>query len=533
LIKEGFKTEGVGVTGIEYSANRAARAAAIVMLGTLVSKVLGFFRELLIGMKFGATHVSDAYYVSLTVPAVVFATVAGALSTTFIPVYSDIETRNGERKAAEFAANLFNVVLVISAVVSLLGAIFARPLVKLVAMGFTGETLALAASLTRITMFICVFVGMSNILTGFLQSRREFATPALIGIPYNFIIIGALLASSIVGVRGLVVASVAAAFAQAAVQLPAAVKKGFRLLLKLDFADRDLIHMGVLVIPVVVGTGVGQLNTLVDRMLASGLAEGSIAALNFASRLNAFAFGLFSVSVATVVYPALSKLSAKQDMDGFKNALGRAVGFVAAIIMPMTVGAVVLRVPIVRFLFERGAFDERATFMTATALMYYSVGMVGFGLRDVLSRGFYSLQDTKTPMINGALAMAVNIVLNLILVRFMGMGGLALATSISAILGTLLLFYSLRKKIGNIGGRRILTGFIKSGAACAVMGISVYFIYSYMSSTFMPQNMLFQALDLGAAILAGATVYLLVGFLLKMDELSWAIRVLKNLQRHK
>ena len=526
--KEILDCNKIAYSDQKYSPGKAARAAAVVMASTLSSKILGFFRELLIGVKFGATNVTDAYLVSLTVPAVIFATVAGALATTFIPVYSDVTAKKGKIPAADFARNLFNVVLVISIIISLTGIVLAKPLVKLVAMGFTGETLNLAVSFTRVTMIVCVFVGLSNILTGFLQSHQQFAIPALIGIPYNLIIIGALLSSSLFGIWGLVTASVLAAAAQVLIQMPAALKLGFRIGGKPDFHDEALRRTGFLIVPVVLGTGVSQVNTLVDRMLASGLAEGSIAALNFANRLNGFAFGIFTLSIATVVYPTLSKLSANKDMDAFKNALGRATGFVIAIVMPMTAGAIILRVPIVRFLFERGAFDERATFMTATALLYYSIGMVAFGLRDVLNRGFYSLQDTKTPMINGAIAMVINIILNLILVRFMGMGGLALSTSISAIAGTVMLFYSLRARIGPLGGKKIAESLIKSGIASAVMAAAVHFTYGYMSAIFTPAGIAGQALDLGTAILSGGLIYFIMCILLKMDVVFWTFSILKN-----
>ncbi|TYP49785.1 murein biosynthesis integral membrane protein MurJ [Thermosediminibacter litoriperuensis] len=502
----------------------AARAAAVIMIATLSSKILGFFRELLIGSKFGATSATDAYLVSLTVPAVLFATVAGALSTTFIPVYSEIETKKGRERAVAFAGNLFNVILIVSLIFSLFGAIFSRLLVKLVAMGFSGETLEMAAAFTRITMFMSAFVALANVLTGYLQSNREFTVPAIVGIPYNVIIITALLSSATLGIWGLVVATVLAAAVQALIQLPAATKAGLKFTLNINFADEDLKRMGILIIPVVLGTGVSQVNVLVDRMLASTLEEGTIAALNFASRLNSFVYGLFTLSVATVVYPSLSRLSAEGDMEGFKRALGRALGFVIAIVMPLSAGAMVLRIPIVRFLFERGAFDSRATFMTATALLYYSVGMVGFGLRDVLSRAFYSIRDTSTPMVNGAAAMGINIVLNLILVRIMGLGGLALSTSISALAGTVLLFSSLRKKIGPLGGFRILTGLIKSAAACAVMGFAVHYIYGLMSKVFVPRTLAYQALDLGVSVLAGVVVYLAIVLILKMDDVIWAVR---------
>jgi putative peptidoglycan lipid II flippase len=267
--------------------------------------------------------------------------------------------------------------------------------------------------------------------------------------------------------------------------------------------------MGTLVIPVVIGTGVSTINTLVDRMMASFLAEGSISALNFANRLNFFALGLFISPITTVIYPTLSKFSAEKDVNTFKNTLNRVIGIVIAVIMPVMTGAIILRVPIIRFLFERGAFDQRATYMTATALLFYSIGMVGIGIREVINRGFYSLQDTKTPMINGAIAMIINIILNQILVRFMGIEGLALSTSISAIICTVMLFYSLRKEIGPLGGKKIIETLFKSGLACLIMGVVVHFTYKYMSTIFWPEGIIYQALDLTVVVLVGALIYIL------------------------
>ncbi|MCG0276527.1 MAG: murein biosynthesis integral membrane protein MurJ [Thermosediminibacteraceae bacterium] len=503
----------------------AARAAAVIMVATLFSKILGFFRELLIGSKFGATFITDAYLVSLTVPTVLFATVFGALSTTFIPVYSEIEAKKGKKKASSFASNLFNVILVISLAISLFGTVFSRTLVKFVAVGFSGETLEMASAFTRVTMFMSVFIALANVLTGYLQANREFTVPAVIGIPYNIIIITALLFSAELGIWGLVFATVLAALAQVLIQIPAASKAGFKFGTNINFDDEDLKRMGLLVIPVVLGTGVNQVNVLVDRMMASTLEEGTIAALNFASRLNSFVYGLFTLSVATVVYPSLSQLSAEGNMEGFKRALERTLGFVVAIVMPLSAGAMVLRVPIVRFLFERGAFDSRATLMTATALFYYSIGMVGFGLRDVLSRAFYSLKDTRTPMANGAFAVGINIILNLILVSLMGLGGLALATSISALVGTALLFYRLQQKTGPLGGRKILMDIIKSATACVVMSFVVHHIYTVMSKLFIPKALLYQVWDLGVSCLAGIIVYLIMVLILRMEGMMWAVKI--------
>ena len=224
----------------------------------------------------------------------------------------------------------------------------------------------------------------------------------------------------------------------------------------LDFRDRDMKEMIFIALPVIVGTAVNEINVLVNRTLASGIAEGGISALNYANRLNGFVQGLFVVSVTTVLYPMISRMAAEGNMKSLKAYLAEAISMVNLFVIPATAGAMVFAREIVTLLFGRGAFTVEAVNMTASSLFYYSLGMVAFGLRDVLTRAFYALQDTRTPMINATIAVVINIVLNIVMSRFLGIGGLALATSISGIISALLMFVTLRKKIGPFGLKKSL-----------------------------------------------------------------------------
>jgi putative peptidoglycan lipid II flippase len=296
----------------------------------------------------------------------------------------------------------------------------------------------------------------------------------------------------------------------------------------MDIKDSNVIKVGSLALPVMMGMAVQQLNALVDRMLASGLPEGSITALNFANRLNSFVYGVFSSSIAIVIYPFLSELNAKEDVDNFKKTLVKGLNIITLLMIPISVGAMVLRQPIVSILFERGLFDARATSMTASALLFYSLGMVFYGYRDVLNRTFYSLQDTKTPMLNGVIAVGVNIIFNLILVRYMKHSGLALATSISAIVMTALLFISLRKRLGSIGWSKLLSVFAKSIVASVVMGLVIYGLNAYAISRFNSVSGIISFVILGVIIICGVLVYLTLIYLFKVEELSWFSNALKR-----
>ncbi len=504
------------------------KATILVMIITLLSKITGFLREILLGSAYGATYVTDAYLVALTIPQTLFASIAAAIGTTYIPLYSRIRVEEGPEEAVRFTNRVLNVVVFVSTALAVVGMVFTRPIVSLIAMGFKGEVLKLAISFTRITFPMIIFIGMCQVFMSFLQANNEFTLPALIGIPNNMIIIATLLLSGMVGPYGLVVGTFVGSVIQVAVLLPGVFKKDYRYRRVLSFKDSYVVKVVALALPVMLGSTVQQLNALIDRMLASGLPEGSISALNFANKLNGFAYGLFTISLSTVIYPLLSRLSAEKDMAGFKDKLVKALNVITLIILPITVGAVVLRQPIVSVLFERGQFDARATAMTASALMFYSLGMVFYGYRDVLNKTFYSLQNTKTPMLNGVLTVLCNIVLNLILVRFMQHDGLALATSLSAMIMTFLLFINLRKRIGGVGGKKLIGAFLKCGIASLIMGIVVYWLdgiaaeYLSLSSTIM--RFLILTLEIGL----GALLYFALVYLFRVEEAKWIVDMAKR-----
>ena len=284
-----------------------------------------------------------------------------------------------------------------------------------------------------------------------------------------------------------------------------------------------------LVGPVLIGVAVTQINTIVDRTIASTLVEGSISALSYANKLNQFVMGMFIVSISSVVYPMLSKLSTENNKVEFNKSIVTATSTVILLVIPISVGAIILSKPIVKVLFQRGAFDDRAAYMTSVALVFYSIGMIGFGLRDILGKVFYSLQDTKTPMINGAIAMGLNIILNISFVKFtnMQLAGLALATSISALVTVALLFINLRIKIGPFGGRHVLSVFLKAVISALLMALVTYFAYKNIANIF-GVGMVKEIITLGLSILAGALTYGICVIIFKVDEVNLIINTLRK-----
>ena len=488
-----------------------AKTTIGLMFLTLISKVLGFFRELCLGSVYGASAFTDAYIISQNIPIVIFTSVAMALGTSYIPLFCDIREKSGDKEAIKFSNNLINIVVIFCSLLAIVCMIFTEPIVKIFAMGFEGETLKLAVEFTRILIIGIIFIGVNDVLMPFLQINQNYAVPGMLGIPYNIVIIISIFASPKFGYKVLIYGTLLAILSKVLFQIPFAKKKGYKYKAYVNVKDKNIKKLLLLVAPVFVGVAVNQVNGLVDKTLASTLVEGSISALNYANKL----------------YPLLSKLSAANNKEEFNNSIVKSINYVILLVIPISIGAMVLSTPIVKLLFERGAFDLRATQMTSSALFCYSIGIIGFGLRDILSRVFYSIQDTKTPMINGAIAMALNIVLNLILIKYIGHAGLALATSISALVCIVLLFRSLRKKIGNFGEEKIAVVFIKTLISGVVMGIVTTIFYDFISNI-VRGGMISQIVSLSTSVLVGVTVYFIGVVILKIDEVNQAISIIKD-----
>lgn len=499
--------------------NKMAKATVGLMIVTMISKILGFGRELALTYVYGATAYADAYITALSIPTILFASVGAALGTTFIPLFYELDKIEGRDKSLKFTNNIFNILIILCMGVSILGFIFAEPLVKLFAINFSGEKLELAVGFTKIMIFSIVFIGLSQIMTAWLQINGKFVIPGMVGFPYNILIISGILLSCKSNIYIIAVGALIGVASQFLFQLPFAIKNGYKYKPYINIKDEYIKKILLLVIPVFIGVGVNQINSIIDKSLASTLGDGAITILNSANRLNGFVLGLFISTLAAVIYPTLSNLSGKENKAAFAQSVTQCVNIVIILIIPISIGGIVLSEPIVRIVFERGAFDSTATSMTATALACYSIGMIGFALRDILSKVFYSLQDTKIPMINGSLAMGINIVLNIIFIKFLGHIGLALATSLSALICIVLLFSNLKKKIGYFGQDKILKTTIKSLISAFTMGVIVEESYKLLDNI-LGMGFVQDGIALLGAIVLGVLVYIGLVIILKVEEVN-------------
>ncbi len=507
-----------------------AKAAGLMMVAMLLARVLGYLREIALTYQFGQTFVTDAYIAAFTIPDFLYnLLVGGVLSAAFIPVFSSYIARQEEDDAWEVASTVINLVTIVMAVGIILGMVFTKELVPLVAYKFHGETLDLTVKLTRIMFPAFLLLSFNGLIMGILNSYQHFKAPAFGAVVYNLaiVVIGMLLAPKI-GVAGFAVGVVVGHLGNFLVQLPVLIKKGLRYRPVINLKHPGVRRLFILMVPAILGLAANQINLIINQNLASGLSTGSITALRMANRLMWLPLGVFAGSIGVAIFPTLTAQVARQEMSEFKKTLSMGIRSIFVIIIPAAIGLMVLSTPIVRLLFEQGKFGADATVRTAYALIFYSIGLFAQSSIMVIIRAFYALHNTLTPVLVATLTIAVNYVLNIILMKSMAEGGLALAYSLSGVFNMLLLLYLLRRKIGPIGSRKLVTSFLSITLASGIMGAVAYGSAHYIGIILNTSAKFNQMVQVGAAIVLGLAAYVGVTFLLKLEEADLVLGIIKR-----
>jgi len=473
-----------------------------IMVITLISKFLGFFRETAIAKYFGATSEADAFFLAFSIPGVLLATIVAAIGTTFIPVYERLEGEKKER----YLANLTTIVGLFSLSLFFLAYIFAGPLVRLFAPGFSGETFALTVQLEHILLLEVLFLGYTALFTAYLQVKGKFLFPAAVGIPFNLILVGALFAvGNRLGIVGFTWITVVATLSQLLLLAFPILRVGFPYRPVLDFREEGFRQTLTLFSPVVIGTAASQLALMVDRMLASGLPAGSISALNYANKLMQFTYGVLGTSLFVVLFPHFTRVAVREGTEELSRTLRRTFEGILLFLVPVTAGSIVLAFPIVQVLFERGFFTREATEITAPLFALFSLGIFGLSLRELWMRAFYALQDTRTPMWNSVLAVVLNIVLNFVLIGPLGAQGLALSTTLSFTLAAFLMHHALQKRVGPLWDANLRVALMRTllatGGLTLVL-LPVPYVFPYSTRFFVRLLLLLAVIALGAVLYA-------------------------------
>lgn len=506
---------------MEARAGQLARAAGTVMLAFLLSRLLGLAREIIIARQFGTSLELAAYLAAFRVPDLIFQLIAGgALGSAFIPTFTSYLATGDERGAWRLASAIFNLLFILLSAIAIVAAILAPWLATLIVPGFDREAQALTAQLMRWMLVAPIIFGLSGLVMGVLNSYQHFLLPALAPAVYNLsIIAGALFLAPLpgVGVRGLVAGVVAGSALHLVIQLPMLLRKGLAYTPTLGLDHPGVREVGRLMLPRMLGLAAVQVNFLVNTILASGLGPQALPALNYAWLLMLLPQGIIAQAIGTAVFPTLSALAAQDEIERLRRTFSDALRMVLYLATPAGIGLIVLRMPVVQTLLERGHFTEASTDAVAPALGLYALGLFAHAGVEIVARTFYALHDTRTPVLIGAGAMAGNVLLSLVLIRTpLSFGGLALANSLATTLELVTLLWVLSPRLGGVEGRRLATSLARVLAASAAMVLGVVWV--------MGRAMGWQpALALVVAVAAGAVIYVGASAFLGSEEV-WAAR---------
>ena len=507
-------------------------ATVVLAVAFLVSRLFGLFRDRTLAAHFGAGDVLDAYFAAFKIPDFIFSLLLlGALSSAFIPIFTEYIQKNGKDEAWSFVNTLVNLGIIILTVMLLLIAIFAPQLSHLVAPGFDDAKRQVTVNLMRVMLFSPLFFGLSNLAGGILNSFRNFIVYAIAPILYNIgIISGVVWLVPRFGYMGLAYGVVLGAFLHMLIQIPSVFSLGYKYQIHLNTKHPGLRKLAFLMLPRTLGIAAQQVSVLVNTIIASTLAVGSIAVLNLGDNLYSLPVSIFGISFAVAVFPALTEKYTLQKLDEFKEDFVRTFRQIMFFILPTMMLYWLLRAQIVRLVLGAGQFGWEDTRFTVSVLAFLVFGMWAQAIVPLLARSFYALQDTKTPFFTSILSLIVNIISALLLVSYFQVVGLAMAISIGAIINAVVLFIILHFRLEGLPLRRLGKLILQIGLASLTMGLFGYGALQAMSwiiNTHTFAGLLIQTI---VAFGVAALTYLVVARKFGLPELKMVMAILKRVR---
>ena len=500
------------------------RAAGVNSFFTTLSRIFGLVRDMLMANYFGTGFCCSAFVTAFTLPNLLRRLFGeGALASVFVPQFAQVMQDKGKEEAYKCASLTLSWLAVILTSITIIVAAAALGTVPF--LDFSPKW-KLTALLIAVMMPYCVFICLTALCGAMLNTLGHFSMPALAPVFLNVCIITTVWLGAFFCQRGsqahiffAAVGVLLGGLAQLALQIPELWKRGYRFSFGLSLDHPFVKKIVTVMMPAVLGTGVAQINIMVDRYLANSVNERGAAVLYNADRLVEFPLGIFGVALAVAALPVLSFAHARGDKDHFKDALGFSLRHSSFVMIPAMCGLMILGEPIIKLLLEHGEFTAESTSYTARALFYYTLGLPGFAIVKILVPAFYAAKDTKTPVIIGLAMMILNLTLNLILMHFMEERGLALATAISTYINITLLLFFLRKKCGPLGLTGVSLSFLKTIISSLLMSLAIFGTLKLLNSH-LPQHETFLAkfLVVVIPIMTGLLVYALCALILKQDE---------------
>lgn len=508
------------------------KAAGIVGSATLLSRILGMVRDMVVAAVFGAGPISDAFFVAFRIPNLMRRLFAeGSLTVSFIPVFTDHLVNDGKEEAFRMGRSAFWMLGLILFVITILGISGAYFVVKIIAPGFDGTSgnFDLTVSLTRYMFPYVLFICLTALCTGILNSLNHFAAPAFGPVYLNIcLILSALFFSRFLDkpVYALSIGVIIGGIVQLAALIPPLLKLGFRFFGEVDLFHKGVKKVGRMMLPSVFGSAAYQLDMLVNTMLASMLSAGSVSYLYYADRLVQFPLALFGVSAATVILPTLARQAAKKDMKGVAESLSEGFRLVSFVNLPAMAGLIALSYPIVSVILQRGAFNPVQAKATSEALICYSIGLWAFSSVRIVLPVYYAVKDIRTPAIFTGITVACDILFAMWLMTFLGHKGLALSTSLSSMVNFCLLTNGIRPFLKDFDWKGTMLSLFKSVFCSLIMGISIYYTGSYLDK--MASSFIVKIAFLAGNIFFGIFIYTGLSYMLGSRELKTMYSIIRR-----
>ena len=504
------------------SNNKVFKATFIIMIITILTRFLGLARDALVASSFGAGMETAAYIAAVSVPEAVFAIVGLAISTTFIPMLSEIKSKHGKDKMFEFSNNIISIISIICIVLSVLGLVFTKEVVGLFVSGYDVETMKLTVFLTKISIINILFLCIKSCFISMLQVCEDFVMPSILGLFFNAPIILYLIFFTPVSVVGLTIANVIGNILSVLVQIPSLYKQGFKFKMFIDLKDERIRRTIMLILPVIIGSGANSLNLIVDKNIASFLGDGGVTILDYGQKLIIFTNVAITTSIVSVMYPLMANKINSDDRQGFLEDLSKTIVVISLFLIPIMAGFIFFRVEIISLVWGHGKFNNPETILiTSTVFAAYAIQLPFFGVRDLLNSTLFSMQKTKITTINGVIGVVINIILSIIFSRYIGVSGIAIASSIAGAVTAILLFNSTKKLVGDFDARVIQVKLMKIVLSSGIMIFGLYIVNKLIE---INNNFIYLVIN----GLVGVIIFSIICKLVKIEEFEEAIEIIKN-----
>lgn len=445
----------------------------MLMIVTVVSKIFGFLREAVMASYIGASDLKSIYTTANTLPVVIANFVAVGIISGFIPIYNKAKKEEGEKAAEDFTSNILNILMVFGVFAVVFGILLARPFSKILSPDLSGQSLDLATNYTRIMMFAVFAYLYSAVFRGYLNLKGNFFDPAITGIIMNIIIIAFTILTGLTkNPYMLIIGALLGNTLQYILFPRAARKKGYKHKKILDIHNKYVRSLMIVAVPIILSSAAGEISIIIDNSMASAFfGKASISKLFYSKTMLTMITGIITISITTALFPTIAELGASGQIEKMKKSISSSVVSTMLLVIPASIGMAVLAEPVIGVIFERNAFTREDTIAVAILVAAYAPNNIFQSMIDVIDRGFYAVGDSKTPVIVVLIQQGLNVIFNLILIKFFGIRGLAYATVLSTAVGTILMAYQFRKKFGSFNFKTSIISIIKICIITAIMSL--------------------------------------------------------------